>query len=362
MLRYNVRSTRLLEIVSSIRRNELLMAPYFQRKLVWRDIHKIDLIKTILLGYPFPEIFIAGGDLDIEEMTANQFIVDGQQRLNSIMEFIDDKLQVDGRKYSDLTSVEKENFLKYEMVLIELDLKHNDNRVIEVFKRLNRTFYSLTNIERLSTEYGPSELMLLAKLISKELRTQIEKDPQETEELEFGPIEFDPEIPSDFIEWSKKINVEKFHKLILEEGVFSPYETSRQVHLMFCLNILGTIKFGFFNRNLDKKFIEEYKNQYELEEELIRDLELIATKIIKMRLKSKSIWYNKAVLFSLIIAFYRNKNKLFKQSEKRIKEELEIFEGDIPPDFRLAAKEAVNNRKERLKRDEYLQKIFDKLQ
>lgn len=336
------------------------MAPYFQRKLVWRPIHKVDFIRTILYGYPFPEIFIAGGDLDIQEMKTNQFVVDGQQRLNSIKEFVDDQFSVDNRKYSELSDEEKEEFLKYEIVEIELDLKHNDERVIEVFKRLNKTFYSLTTIERLSTQYASSELMLLAKLMSKELRYHLEETEDESDQLDQNSIEFNPDIPPDFIEWANGIDVSKFQELILEHKVFTPYEASRQVHLMFCLNVLGTIKYGFFNRNLDERLIEDFTDSYESKEDLLIDLETIATKIIKMELDTTSLWFNKAALFSLIIAFYRNRHKLFKIKEDRIKIILEQFETSVPDDFKLAAKEGVNNKKERTIRDNRIQEIINR--
>lgn len=102
MIKYYVRSRQLIDIVNDIKEKKIILSPYFQRKLVWRDIHKIDFIKTILLGFPFPEIFIAKGDLDIDRMLSTSCIVDGQQRLNSICEFINDKFEVDGVFYSNL--------------------------------------------------------------------------------------------------------------------------------------------------------------------------------------------------------------------------------------------------------------------
>src|SRR5258706_1922629 len=130
------------------------MSPYFQRNLVWRLLHKIDFIKTILLGYPFPQIFIAKGSLDVENMQTTSCIVDGQQRMNSIMEFIQDKYKVDGKFYSELTIKEKEDFLKYQIPIIDLDIANDSPEIIEIFQRLNRTFYSLSTIEKLASEYA----------------------------------------------------------------------------------------------------------------------------------------------------------------------------------------------------------------
>jgi hypothetical protein len=49
MIKYSVRSRQLIDIIGDIKRNKVILAPYFQRNLVWRLIHKQDFIKTILL-------------------------------------------------------------------------------------------------------------------------------------------------------------------------------------------------------------------------------------------------------------------------------------------------------------------------
>ncbi len=95
MTKYQVRSRELIDLVNEIRSKRLIMSPYFQRNLVWRLVHKVDFIKTILLGYPFPQIFIARGNIDLETMTTTSCIVDGQQRMNSISEYLKDQFKVD---------------------------------------------------------------------------------------------------------------------------------------------------------------------------------------------------------------------------------------------------------------------------
>src|ERR1700684_3329340 len=100
MIRYNVRSRYLVDLINEVREGKRTHAPYFQRKLVWRLAHKVDFIKTILLGYPFPEIFISRGTIDLTSMQSTACLVDGQQRLNTIKEYIEDKFPVEGTKYS----------------------------------------------------------------------------------------------------------------------------------------------------------------------------------------------------------------------------------------------------------------------
>ena len=47
MMKYQVRSKDLMDVINEIDGRRLILSPYFQRNLVWRLIHKIDFIKTI---------------------------------------------------------------------------------------------------------------------------------------------------------------------------------------------------------------------------------------------------------------------------------------------------------------------------
>jgi len=49
--------------------------------------HKIAFIKTVLEGYPFPEVYIASGEVDLETARGNLMLVDGQQRLTTLYDY-----------------------------------------------------------------------------------------------------------------------------------------------------------------------------------------------------------------------------------------------------------------------------------
>lgn len=169
MIKYHVRSRDLITVVNDINMGRLILDAYFQRNLVWREVHKQDFIKTILLGFPCPQIFISKGVIDVENMATTSCVVDGQQRLNAISEYIAGVFPVDGSTYQELSSDAKSEFLKYELAVIELDLDNNDGRVKEIFQRLNRTSNSLTAIEKLASQYAPSQYMLVASHLAGEL-------------------------------------------------------------------------------------------------------------------------------------------------------------------------------------------------
>jgi hypothetical protein len=340
MIKYQVRARQLVDLVSEIKRDKLILSPPFQRNLVWRTLHKIDFIKTILLGFPFPQIFLAKGELNAEELTTTSVVVDGQQRMNSILEFIDNEFKVDGKYYNELPKDDRDNFLKYEIAIIELDMESDDPQIIDIFQRLNRTFYSLTKIEKLASEYASSEFMLVAKLISNEILFDAD-----TKKIS------DSGIPTEFKNWAKSVDFLEFRELIIERPIFTPYEISRKVHLMFALNILGTAERGIFNRNIKDSILDEYKENFDNKDGIVAKLNMVGTLYNSLKFRKTSYWYNKANFFTLVIVFYNNLDRVLEIPKSDLKDKLLHFEDNVPEDYKLAAKEGVNNRKERLLRN-----------
>ncbi len=356
MIEYKVRSRYLVDLINEIKDGKLILAPYFQRKLVWRLAHKVDFIKTILLGYPFPEIFISRGDIDLDSMSSTSFLVDGQQRMNSIKEFLADSFQVDGQSYSDLSATAKEAFLKYEIAIIDLNLRQEDEQIIEVFKRLNRTFYALSAIEKLSTEFGSSEFMLVAKLLAGELKD----DPDAEESISPNRHEFDPNITPAFAKWAESQNANAYLRLLLDSSMFTKYEISRQVHLMFTLNVLATILDDYYNRNDSAtRYLESKTDKFPEKDEIIKKIELAAAFFNRLRLRADSFWYGKSNAFTLLITLCEFHADLSKLDIPSVKASLVEFGEHPPNDYAFAAKEAVNNKKERLLRAKYVREIVN---
>ena len=352
MIDYRVRSVSLLNLVNDIRKGSLIPDAYFQRNLVWREIHNKDFIKTILLGYPFPQIFISKGKVNVADMSNISCIVDGQQRSNAIIKFIENKFDVDGKYYSNLTVDEQSVFLKYEIAIIELDLENDDPKVQEIFPRINRTSNSLTAIEKLASEFSTSDYMLVAKLLTDQIDLYAERNNEDFRE--------DPNIPPEFYTWAKKQQLSKFQSLITEKNIYTPRDLAKKAHLMHILNIMSTVLTDFFNRNeRTNDFLVDYAVGFESKDYLTTTLEKSAELILSLKLKAKSYWYNKANIFSLIVAVAKNLDKFDKIEITVFKELLEKFAEATPEDYKLAATEAVNNKKERELRNAYLQAIID---
>jgi hypothetical protein len=354
MIKYKVGSRELIDVMTDLASSRLIKAPYFQRNLVWREIHKIDFIKTILMGLPFPQIFIAKGDIDLDTMKTFSYVVDGQQRLTAIQDFIKGKLAVDDRIFDDLEVDEKEEFLKYQIPIIDLDLKKNDPALKDIFQRLNRTFYALSAIEKQSSEYAASDLMIAAKILADQFFVFDEDKNGELKQRDIDPL-----VSKELVKKAKKVKVGNFQKLVLGKEVFTAHEIARQVPLSFNLNLLATCVLGWYNRNAaipDLLESEEYDFDYYVE--LVAKLEVIASFIISAKFKPGSYWYNKANLFSLMALLHTNFESLADMDPIAMKENLEEFEHTLPAEYALAAKEAVNNKKERLLRNQHLEGVI----
>ncbi|WP_462194143.1 DUF262 domain-containing protein, partial [Acinetobacter baumannii] len=255
MLDYRVRSWSLLNLVNDIRERRLVPDAYFQRDLVWREIHKKDFIETILLGLPFPQLFISKGKVDLVEMKTVSCIVDGQQRTNAIIEFIDNRFSVSDKFFRDLDDIERTNFLKYEIAVIELDLENDDPQVQEIFQRINRTANSLRGIEKQASQYATSDFMLTAKLLSDQIDLTAENNEYFKE---------DPRIPSDYYDWAKQQKVTRSQDLFTSNNLFTPLEISRKNHLSYVLNLIASIEGGIFHRNeKTNEYLELYSENFQ---------------------------------------------------------------------------------------------------
>lgn len=353
MVDYRVRSVSLLDLVNDIRNGKLIPDAYFQRNLVWRDIHNKDFIKTILLGYPFPQIFISKGKVNVSNMTTTSCIVDGQQRTNAISLYIENDFEVDGVFFEDLSDVQKTNFLKYEVAVIELDLENDDPKVQDIFQRINRTSNSLTTIEKLASEYSTSQYMLVAKLISNQINIDLENTDESFRE--------DPNIPKDFYKWANGVKVKKTQALFNDKNIFTNREISRKVHLQYALNMMTSVITGIFNRN-DKtnELLNDYFEELPEKNELIKNFEKTSDLYHKFKFPAKSFWHSKSNFFSLFITIYNNIDTIQDQSEAFYQKLLD-FEHNAPDDYKLAATEAVNNKRERQLRNDYILELIKTL-
>ena len=104
--------------------DSLELSPDFQRYPVWLQPQKEYLIETILLELPMPEIYMMNRITPSGE--SKYVVVDGQQRLRTILEFISGELGLKHaleqfkhvKTFMDLTDKEKQkcNYIRVPLV------------------------------------------------------------------------------------------------------------------------------------------------------------------------------------------------------------------------------------------------------
>lgn len=378
MIPYQIRSVQLINLVRDIKGGNLISDSYFQRNLVWRETHKKDLVKTILDEFPFPLIFISKGKIDIEKMQSVSCIVDGQQRCDAIVSYIDNKFSVDGKYFRDFSEDEKSKFFKYEIPVCELDLLNDDKRVLEIFKRINRTSNSLTGIEKQASEFGASYYMLVCKLLTGQILSLADvenlddfiviENEEEQSNLDLDEIptkenfRIDPNVPDEFIEWARTVDCTWYKALITSPKIFTSLEISRKVNLQYTLNILTTYLAGFYNRNkMVNEYLADYIDEFVQKDQIVQKFNSIAKYYLDLNLKNDSIWFNKANFFSLFVVFLNTDFNYLLENKESIEKNLNSFAIlQEYKDYQILAKEGVNNLKERRLRNEYIENFIIK--
>ena len=140
-------------------RRELVLSPKFQRRRVWSEKAKSYLIDTILRGLPIPPVFLRE-KIDIATSKSIREVIDGQQRLRSILEFLRDGFKVlkihneeyGGKYYSELPIDVKKELLRYNIVT-NVVLSPEDKDVLSIFARLNTYTVPLNKAELLNAKY-----------------------------------------------------------------------------------------------------------------------------------------------------------------------------------------------------------------
>ncbi len=137
--------------------DSLIISPKFQRRPVWLELERSELISTILLKLPFPEVYIQSV-LDTITGQEQLIVVDGQQRITSILMFIDNEVPLptndywQGQYFRDLDEELRQAFWNYKLVVRGLS-ETNDAEIRDLFVRLNTNNISLNDQELRNSRY-----------------------------------------------------------------------------------------------------------------------------------------------------------------------------------------------------------------
>lgn len=140
---------KIRQLIKMVQDGALIPRPEFQRRLVWTSENKNRFIDTVLNRFPFPEIYLANGEIDTATGEGKQLLVDGQQRVTTLVQYFlgDATLPlIRNTAYLSLSEADKREFLDYDVAVRDLGNISVD-QIIEVFRRINATSYALKDIE-----------------------------------------------------------------------------------------------------------------------------------------------------------------------------------------------------------------------
>ena len=144
------------KFVNGIERDEAeLYIPDYQREFVWDDKQKSRFIESILLNLPIPYIFVA--DTGSGKHEGRLEIVDGSQRVRTLVEFFGNRLRLEGLKklpsangfrFCDFSGPRQLRLRRKTLRMIELTELADEETRREIFDRLNTGGTKLVPMEQ----------------------------------------------------------------------------------------------------------------------------------------------------------------------------------------------------------------------
>lgn len=275
----SVTNPTIADIYENISSGRLVLRPAFQRKFVWTHEHQEDFIDTILNGFPFPEIYVCEGGVDLKKLRTTRHVIDGQQRLTTIKKYIEgdhEKALTKVPTYESLSDERKQDFLSYQIVMRDIG-KVSEDTIREVFRRINLTKFKLEDIEIHNAVYD-----------------------------------------GHFIQTAKNI---LDHAGLEKYGVFRESEFTRMADLHFILLVMATLENGGYfaqDREVEPK-VAEFNDEYPNKDHMVATILKTFAIIKDADLDPDSIWLRKSNFFTLVVELSRHLDR----APENLKEKLD---------------------------------------
>ena len=148
-----------------------IYVPSYQREFVWKPDMQSKFIESLILGVPITPILFA------RDKSARYEIVDGSQRIRTIMAFLDGKLrlrglktltELNGLKFLELPAHIKRNFQKRDFRVLDITKNSNTDIRHDIFERINTTGVKLSDSDIRKGSYKGKFYDLILELIRNE--------------------------------------------------------------------------------------------------------------------------------------------------------------------------------------------------
>lgn len=139
---------------------------------LWPKNSRAYFIDTILNDFTFPKVTIRQ-TIDLKTKKSVREVVDGQQRLLTIKDFIEGKITLSsvskkykGLKFADLDEDSQNRFLSYE-VSVDTIVAGSEEQVLEIFRRMNSYTLPLNHPEKRHASYQGEFKWFILDLVEK---------------------------------------------------------------------------------------------------------------------------------------------------------------------------------------------------
>ena len=336
MLKRQPWSFQISDLTQWMEQGQISLSPKYQRGNVWNDKAKSYLIDTIIKGLPIPPIFLRQ-QVDINTKTTFREVIDGQQRIRTITEFLSDSFYIKkshnkeygGKYFSELDSDIKEEILSYQ-ISAEIVTEKDDSIVYDMFARLNSNNIVLNKQEIRNAKYWGDFKVLVYRLASE------------------------------------------YRDFFLEQGLFTDRDCGRMKDVEFISSLIIVILVGIVEEtstyvdNIYNKYDKEIPNEDNLEYKFCTIMELLQD-IYKYLNSNAGCFENKNYFFTLYCVLY---NQMFgitgaKLARKKEFDELSLKNktnknklyssiSQFISDFEKNHKLRTTNRNERMSRIKFL--------
>ena len=131
-------SLSLFETTRKVKRGDIGLEADFQRKPKWKSEKKSKLIESIIYDIPIQAIYLS------EESDNKYEIIDGQQRIRTIYDFMNDKFKLDSPViskekilFSNLEPNIQRKIEDFQLIIFVVKKDNNPNIKFEIFERIN---------------------------------------------------------------------------------------------------------------------------------------------------------------------------------------------------------------------------------
>ncbi len=254
-------------------RKQLVLSPKFQRRSVWKDVAKSFLMDSIIREKPLPKIFIRQ-ITDIKTRTTIREVVDGQQRLRTIIDFINDGFKIKrvhnqeyGEKYFSQLDEDAQSVILTYKFSVDTLIGVEDSEIMDIFARLNTYTTPLNKQELINAEfYGYFKQAV------------------------YG-ISY------------------KYNKFWIENKIFTEYQTMRMNEVELTADLFVAFIDGIQSRKVVKTYYKKYDEEFDERSILEGRFDEIISLIIRLfgdTLK-KSNFRKPALFYALFLALYNLK-------------------------------------------------------